>query len=242
MKSFRQNDANGLPVRCGRFSNELDQISKCLCHFEIVFIRYRLLPAKGLVFLFRVKRRALLGCKITVAVDDRFRVFGAKEFEQKQHRCFLRIRACVLCFLHILCLAAYIANTDAVGIVPGAVRARCLDRSSRLDCAVQINYIVIADVTPAALFSMPATDVVSAVVTPLRCVRAVNDNLFNISHILLYLVCCGSGDRTRDLEDMNLTCYHCTIPRYKKPRPCNCAFACSIKGARLILRLGCSIQ
>ena len=69
-----------------------------------------------------------------------------------------------------------IAYADAVGVVPFAMRTRRCEVSAFLDCAIEEDQEMIADVVKAAL-PMPAADIVSVEVLPRTSGGAMHDDL-----------------------------------------------------------------
>ena len=77
--------------------------------------------------------------------------------ERKQRR-LLSCGACVLGCLAVGGETTDIADADGVGIMTFAVCANLFERSARVDAAVKVNHIVVADAVETTL-AVPAVDV-----------------------------------------------------------------------------------
>src|SRR6056300_1888253 len=67
--------------------------------------------------------------------------------------------------------------------MPLTMSATDFFRTPSVKRTVQLNDPMITDITPATLLCVPAFYLRSFHVSPFRCVRAVDNNLFNLPHI-----------------------------------------------------------
>ena len=102
--------------------------------------------------------------------------------ERKQCRLLL-LGACVLGCLAVGGETTDIADADGVGIVTFAVCANLFKRSARVDAAVKVNHIVIADAIETSL-AVPAVNVGDGEGFVLCGCRTMNDDVVYLSHFI----------------------------------------------------------
>ena len=84
--------------------------------------------------------------------------------------------------------SAHIADADGVGVVAAGVGAVLVERAARLDHAVEVDDVMIADVLPSVAFGwrsgVPPADVGCLEVGAFFGGGAVDDDFIDLSHII----------------------------------------------------------
>lgn len=133
-----------------------------------------------------IERRAFLYREVPVSADAGFRVELPQVDEQIEQCCLLLECARVLHRLAVGRHATDVADTDGVCVVAVAVGTDDVHVASRLDMAVAVDDVVVADVAPAVAAlrlgrGVPASDVRHGVVAAFRCGGAMDDDLVDVS-------------------------------------------------------------
>lgn len=102
---------------------------------------------------------------------------------QLQHRLTLCRRSCV-CWLPIRAKTANVTHADTVRVVALTMCSWLADGPAMLDGAVEVNDVVVADVTPAVPFrwlrGVPSLDVSCSIVSLIGGSAAMDDDIVNI--------------------------------------------------------------
>ena len=108
--------------------------------------------------------------------------------QQIQQRVLLILSACVFVTAS-LAATAYIADADRVGIIALTMRAYQVDVSPFVDASIKMDDVVVANIAPTIAkrlwCGVPTSDVVDGIVSALRRVRAVDDDIVDSSLRLL---------------------------------------------------------
>ena len=110
------------------------------------------------VLLGGIERWAGFGGIVFMAMDGGIGKLRPELSKEREQRRLLRCGACVLGCLAVGGETTDIADADGVGIVTFAVCANLFERSARVDAAVKVNHIVVADAVETTL-AVPAVDV-----------------------------------------------------------------------------------
>ena len=110
-----------------------------------------------------------------MTVDQGSWVELAQVVQQVEHGGLLLEGARVLRLLVAAIHATNVTDTDAVGVVTLAVGTADVDVAARLDVAISIHHVMVANVGPALLL-VPSANVGHGVVLAFRRRRAMNDN------------------------------------------------------------------
>ena len=148
----------------------------------LVFSVFPLIPLHQLPILPpRIKARAILSRKFTMAVDGGMGVHAEEDDKQVEEGTFLLGRASVL-RSEVVVEATHIADADGVLVVPGGVGASLLDGAAEFDGAIKADHEVVADVGPVVAVNVPATDVCGREVLTFLGGGTVDDEFCDISH------------------------------------------------------------
>lgn len=136
-----------------------------------------------LILLDDIKARTagLPPVEVSMTHDESLGIVAVQFGEQPPQRIFLLHCARVLGSTAVTCQSAHIAHSDAVAVVPLAVRPCHVLLTSALDGAVGGDDVVVAAAVPSE-GTMIAVDVPHSELTALAVGGAVNDNKCNISH------------------------------------------------------------
>ena len=118
-------------------------------------------------FGFDVKRRTSLCSELVVTVQGHLPVFSSQCLYQINHRHLLCFVQCVLCF-HLGITPTNVYDADGVLVVTACVCACLLDGSAFVYRSIQVDDIVVADVSPTPVIDVPLADGVNADVAAFR--------------------------------------------------------------------------
>ena len=121
-----------------------------------------------------------------MAVDGSLGVHHSQGAEELLQGYALLVGTCVLWGFAVGGKTAYVANSDAVGVVIGAVGSGDVDVTAVFLLAVGVNDVVIGNVGETALL-MPLANCVEWIVTTVGCGRAVDYYLGDCACGLLQL-------------------------------------------------------
>ena len=116
-----------------------------------------------------------------MSVDFGGRKFCSQLFEEIEHGLLLLGCASVLWCLVVGGKSTDVADADAVGVVALAVCADKFERTAFVDCAVEVDDVVVADLGEATL-TMPAVDVSDGERLAFGCGGAMDDYQIYFSH------------------------------------------------------------